>query len=135
MTLNEIIILLIGIVVTAINTYIGVKIKSRDEDARKYRDERVKKDEERTQKEEETRKLSESSTLALIRVELRENYLECKRIGCYTIEDREVFHQLYSIYKKLGGNGVVDQWENELMNMPTSEKFSHKFMRFIKRQL
>ena len=134
MSTQAILTLLIGIVVAAINTYIGVKIKNRDADTRKYRDEREKKEEEFRSREEKMKKLSEDSTRSLIRVELRENYFKCKRKGYYSNSDKEVFHPLFEIYKDLDGDGIVDQWREELIRMPTDEPFGHKVKRILLRQ-
>jgi hypothetical protein len=121
--------LIVGIVVTAINTYIGVKIKARDEDIRKYREAREKKEEEGRLREELAKELTEQSTRALIRVELRENYIECRKKGYYSMSDREVFHPLYRIYKDLDGNGIVEQWRDELVKLPVEEPIRKKIYR------
>lgn len=134
MDMQTLITILIGIVVAAVNTYIGVKIKARDADTRKYREERERNEKERLDSEKKVRKLSEESTLALIRVELRDNYLDCKRKGYYSMQDREVFHPLFNIYKGLDGDGIVDQWRDELVQMPTEETTGHKIKRFFFRR-
>ena len=131
MGIQTVVSFLIGIIVTAINTYIGVKIKARDEDIRRYREEREKLEKERQEKEENERKLSEESTKALMRIELRTNYIECKNKGYYSMEDKEVFHPLFVAYKDLGGDGIVDQWRDELVRMPIEEPLGHKLRRIL----
>lgn len=131
MSMQTVITLLVGIVVAAINTYIGIKIKNRDADLRKDKEERVKQYEERLANEEKMRKLSEESTVALVRVELRENYMECRKKGYYSMADREVFHPLFKIYKGLGGDGVVDQWRDELLRLPMEEPIGRKIKRIF----
>lgn len=62
--------------------------------------------------------------LAMARSQLLENYERCIEKGYYTVDEREVYHELYDAYHKDGGNGIMDALADKLKDMPTepSEK-------------
>lgn len=58
-------------------------------------------------------------TLAMARSQLLENYERCIEKGYYTVDEREVYHELYEAYHKDGGNGIMDMLAEKLKVLPT----------------
>jgi len=56
--------------------------------------------------------------LAMSRTMLLDNYEKCMDKGCYTLEEREVYHKLYEAYKKDGGNSVIDDIAPRIRALP-----------------
>lgn len=58
-------------------------------------------------------------TLAMARSQLLDNYERCIEKGYYTVDEREVYHELYEAYHKDGGNGIMDMLAEKLVILPT----------------
>lgn len=58
-------------------------------------------------------------TLAMARSQLLENYERCMEKGYYTVDEREVYHELYDAYHKDGGNGIMDALAKKITQLPT----------------
>ena len=58
-------------------------------------------------------------TLAMARSQLLENYERCMDKGFYTVDEREVFHELYDAYHKDGGNGIMTDLRKKIVELPT----------------
>lgn len=56
--------------------------------------------------------------LAMSRTMLLDNYEKCVNKGCYTVEEREVYHKLYEAYKDDGGNSVIDDIAPRIRRLP-----------------
>lgn len=56
--------------------------------------------------------------LAMSRTMLLDNYEKCVAKGCYTLEEREVYHKLYEAYKDDGGNSVIDDIAPRIRRLP-----------------
>ena len=56
--------------------------------------------------------------LAMSRTMLLDNYEKCMRKGCYTVEEREVYHKLYEAYKSDGGNSIIDEIAPRIRRLP-----------------
>lgn len=56
--------------------------------------------------------------LAMSRTMLLDNYEKCVSKGCYTVEEREVYHKLYEAYKADGGNSVIDEIAPRIRALP-----------------
>jgi hypothetical protein len=56
--------------------------------------------------------------LAMSRTMLLDNYEKCVKKGCYTVEEREVYHKLYEAYKSDGGNSVIDEIAPRIRKLP-----------------
>lgn len=56
--------------------------------------------------------------LAMSRTMLLDNYEKCVAKGCYTVEEREVYHKLYEAYKDDGGNSVIDDIAPRIRRLP-----------------
>ena len=70
----------------------------------------------------EKEKAKNDLMLGMSRVMLLENYRECETKGYYSMEDREVYGNLFAAYKAAGGNGIIEQLGIKLREMPTSVK-------------
>ena len=73
-----------------------------------------KRDEAREQAEAERR-----LTIAMARSQLLENYERCMDKGFYTVDEREVYHELYDAYHKDGGNGIMTDLREKIVELPT----------------
>ena len=56
--------------------------------------------------------------LAMSRTMLLDNYEKCMRKGCYTVEEREVYHKLYEAYKSDGGTSLIDEIAPRIRRLP-----------------
>jgi hypothetical protein len=56
--------------------------------------------------------------LAMSRTMLLDNYEKCVNKGCYTVEERKVYHELYEAYKEDGGNSVIDDIAPRIRELP-----------------
>lgn len=74
---------------------------------------------EQKKNEREMRENDHQLTVAIARSQLIDNYDRCVEKGYYTVDEREVYHELYNAYKKCGGNGILDTLKIKLERMPT----------------
>lgn len=58
-------------------------------------------------------------TLAMARSQLLDNYERCMEKGYYTVDEREVYHELYEAYHKDGGNGIMTDLRKKIVELPT----------------
>lgn len=65
-------------------------------------------------------------TLAMARSQLLENYERCMDKGFYTVDEREVYHELYEAYHKDGGNGIMDTLAEKITRLPTEPTHEKK---------
>lgn len=56
--------------------------------------------------------------LAISRTMLLNNWEKCMEKGCYTVEEREVYHKLYEAYKNDGGNSIIDEIAPRIRKLP-----------------
>ncbi len=66
----------------------------------------------------EQREAERTIILAMSRTMLLDNYEKCMDKGCYTVEEREVYHKLYEAYKNDGGNSVIDDIAPRIRKLP-----------------
>lgn len=59
--------------------------------------------------------------LAMSRTMLLDNYEKCMSKGCYTVEEREVYHKLYEAYKDDGGNSIIDEIAPRIRKLPMEQ--------------
>lgn len=59
-----------------------------------------------------------------MRSRLLDFFEKCIEKGYYTVEERDVYHPLYECYKSepFGGNGVIDDLHNQIVNLPTTKE-------------
>lgn len=60
--------------------------------------------------------------LCVARILLLENYEKCMEKGFYTVNERSVYHQLFENYRALGGDGVIDDIMDKLIELPTEKE-------------
>lgn len=58
-------------------------------------------------------------TLAMARSQLLDNYERCMEKGFYTVDEREVYHELFDAYHRDGGNGIMDMLAEKITKLPT----------------
>ena len=56
--------------------------------------------------------------LAMSRTMLLDNYEKCMAKGCYTVEEREVYHKLYEAYRDDGGNSIIEEIAPRIRKLP-----------------
>lgn len=66
----------------------------------------------------EQREAERTIILAMCRTMLLNNYEKCVAKGCYTVDEREVYHKLYEAYKNDGGNSVIDEIAPRIRRLP-----------------
>lgn len=66
----------------------------------------------------EQREAERTIILAMSRNMLLNNWEKCMDKGCYTVEEREVYHKLYLAYKSDGGNSVIDEIAPRIRALP-----------------
>ena len=66
----------------------------------------------------EQREAERTIILAMSRTMLLDNYEKCMSKGCYTVEEREVYHKLYEAYKDDGGNSIIDEIAPRIRKLP-----------------
>ena len=66
----------------------------------------------------EQREAERTIILAMSRTMLLNNWEKCMDKGCYTVEEREVYHKLYLAYKSDGGNSVIDEIAPRIRALP-----------------
>ena len=59
--------------------------------------------------------------LAMSRTMLLDNYEKCVNKGCYTVEERDVYHKLYEAYKDDGGNSIIDEIAPRIRKLPMEQ--------------
>lgn len=66
----------------------------------------------------EQREAERTIILAISRTMLLDNYEKCMAKGCYSLEEREVYHKLYEAYKSDGGNSIIDEIAPRIRRLP-----------------
>lgn len=66
----------------------------------------------------EQREAEHTIILAMSRTMLLDNWEKCMDKGCYTVEEREVYHKLYLAYKDDGGNSIIDEIAPRIRALP-----------------
>lgn len=66
----------------------------------------------------EQREAERTIILAMSRTMLLNNWERCMDKGYYSIEEREVYHKLYTAYKDDNGNGIIDEIAPRIRALP-----------------
>ena len=66
----------------------------------------------------EQREAERTIILAMSRTMLLNNYEKCMEKGYYSIEEREVYHKLYTAYRDDSGNGVIEDIAPRIRALP-----------------
>lgn len=54
---------------------------------------------------------------ALLKSKIIEKYIEYRKNGCVSIHDQEMINELYTEYKILGGNGIIERLVDDIAEM------------------
>lgn len=57
-------------------------------------------------------------SLGMARSMLIQNYEKCLSKGTYTVDEQEVYHELYEAYIAAGGNGVIKNIMDKIIELP-----------------
>lgn len=109
----------IGIFISVLTAYLTHKVKQRDEDFVRYRREREKKEEAEVRKRESEDQSRDQLTLGMARTMLLSNYDRAVDKGFYTVTERDVYHELFEAYVGAGGNGVIRELAEKIVDLPT----------------
>lgn len=60
--------------------------------------------------------------LCVARILLLENYERCVDKGYYTMNERNVYHPLYENYHAMGGDGIIDNLVEKILELPTEKE-------------
>ena len=107
-------VLMVPIIVFVLKHFVGKRLDDFDGKREEARMARAEADRRATKQREAERTL----ILAMTRTMLLDNYEKCIDKGCYTVEEREVYHTLYEAYKDDGGNSVIDEIAPRIRRLP-----------------
>ena len=109
----------IGIFISVFTAYLTHKVKQRDEEMIKYRREREEKEEAEIRRRLVEDQSRDQLTLGMARTMLLSNYDNAVSKGFYTVTERDVYHELYEAYVGAGGNGVIHELAEKIVELPT----------------
>lgn len=109
----------VGIIVSVFTGYLTHKVKQRDDDFVRYRREREEKEEAEIRRREQEDQSRDQLTLGMARSMLLDNYYRCVDKKCYTVTERDVYHELFEAYVGAGGNGVIRELAEKIVELPT----------------
>ena len=109
----------VGIIVSVFTGYLTHKVKQRDDDFVRYRREREEREEAEIRRREQENQSRDQLTLGMARSMLLDNYYRCVDKECYTVTERDVYHELYEAYVGAGGNGVIHELAEKIVELPT----------------
>lgn len=109
----------IGIFISVFTAYLTHKVKQRDEEMMRYRREREEKEETEIRRRLVEDQSRDQLTLGMARTMLLSNYDNAVSKGFYTVTERDVYHELYEAYVGAGGNGVIHELAEKIVELPT----------------
>ena len=111
---------IVGILISLFTAYLTHKIKQRDEEMIRYRKEREEKQTKQLERHKKENQARDLLTLGMARTMLLNNYENAVNKGYYSITERDVYHELYEAYKGAGGNGVMVEIAEKIVQLPTN---------------
>lgn len=96
--------------------YLGYKLKKRDQNNEQHREEEEKKEKLIREK----REAQDGLNLAMARVMLLNNYEHAMAQGYYSVNERNVYHELYENYISAGGDGIMEDLAQKIVVLPTT---------------
>lgn len=96
--------------------YLGYKLKKRDQNNEQYREEEEKKGKLIREK----REAQDGLNLAMARVMLLNEYEHAIAQGYYSVNERNVYHELYENYISAGGDGIMEDLAQKIVVLPTT---------------
>lgn len=100
-------------------TYLAHKVKQRDEEMIRYRQEREEKETADAEARKERENDMDLLTIGMARTMLLNNYEKCIEKGYYSVSEREVYHKLYKAYSGAKQNGIIDEIAEKIVDLPT----------------
>lgn len=73
-------------------------------------------------KREEREVIKSDLDIGVARILLLDNYKDVCRKGYYSVEERDVYKELFDAYKAAGGDGVIDDIAEKIVLFPTYPK-------------
>jgi hypothetical protein len=116
----------IGIFISVFTAYLTHKVKQRDEEMRQYRKEREEREAEQIRRRESEDQSRDQLTLGMARTMLLSNYDRAVDKGFYSVTERDVYHELFEAYVGAGGNGVIRELAEKIVDLPTEPKGKQK---------
>lgn len=96
--------------------YLGYKLKKKDQNNEQYRKEEEKKEKLIREK----REAQDGLNLAMARVMLLNKYEHAMAQGYYSVNERNVYHELYENYINAGGDGIIEELAQKVIALPTT---------------
>lgn len=96
--------------------YLGYKLKKRDQNNEQHREEEEKKEKLIREK----REAQNGLNLAMARVMLLNKYEHAMAQGYYSVNERNVYHELYENYISAGGDGIMEELAQKIVVLPTT---------------
>ena len=96
--------------------YLGYKLRKKDQNNEQYRKEAEKKEKLICEK----REAQDDLNLAMARVMLLNKYEHAIAQGYYSVNERNVYHELYENYISAGGDGIIEELAQKVIALPTT---------------
>lgn len=116
---NTVLTTVVGILISVFTGYLSLKVRQLDQKNQAYRKEREEKEAEEAEKQKVREQAINKLTLGMARTMLLNNYQACLAKGYYSIDQREVYHELYQAYRQDSGNGIIQQISHKIVELPT----------------
>lgn len=100
--------------------YLGYKLKKRDQNNEQYRKKREEEEEKKEKIVHEKREAQDGLNLAMARVMLLNEYEHAMAQGYYSVNERNVYHELYENYISAGGDGIMEELAQKIVVLPTT---------------
>ena len=96
--------------------YLGYKLRKKDQNNEQYRKAAEKKEKLICEK----REAQDDLNLAMARVMLLNKYEHAIAQGYYSVNERNVYHELYENYISAGGDGIIEELAQKVIALPTT---------------
>jgi len=106
--------LMLPLLLFALKHLLGKRLDQFDEKREEARVERA----ENERRKIEQREAERGIVLAIARTMLLDNYEKCMEKGYYTVEERDVYGNLFIQYRSDGGNGVIEEIAPRIRALP-----------------
>lgn len=118
-SLNTVITTIVGIIISVITGYLSLKVRQLDEKNQAYRKERQAKEEAEIARRQAEDNAQRDLCLGMARSMLLSNYYAAMDREFYPVQDREVYHALYTAYRAAGGNSIITTLAEKIVELPT----------------
>ena len=100
--------------------YLGYKLKKRDQNNEQYRKKREEEEEKKEKLIREKREAQDGLNLAMARVMLLNKYEHAMAQGYYSVNERNVYNELYENYINTDGEGIIEELIQKIVVLPTT---------------